>query len=334
MKAAMKTLYLIGGPMGVGKTTICRILKEQLDNCVFLDGDWCWDMHPFQVTEETRAMVLDNICHLLNSFLHCSAYDHILFCWVMHRQSIIDSILDRLDTAGCEVVKISLVCDGETLRKRLAKDVEAGLRKPDVLARSLERLPQYSSLHTIHLDTTHLAAAEAAKIIRRLPQAPSGADRRRPPMNYEILPMTAGHLDQAAEIEKLCFSDPWSRRMLAEHLENPCNASLTARSADGAVLGYVGLLVVLDEGHITNLAVHPEYRRRGVASALLNALDQLARERRLSFLTLEVRSSNAAARALYVKHGYQEAGLRKNYYEHPREDAVIMTRRFGEENTD
>ena len=80
-EAAMKQLYLIGGPMGVGKTTVCQLLKAKLPRSVFLDGDWCWDANPFQVTEETRAMVLDNICHLLNNFLRCSAYDHVLFCW-------------------------------------------------------------------------------------------------------------------------------------------------------------------------------------------------------------------------------------------------------------
>lgn len=151
-------------------------------------------------------------------------------------------------------------------------------------------------------------------------------------MKYDIVPMTADHLDQAAEIERICFSDPWSRQMLSEHLENECNRSLAAWDRDGVLLGYVGLLAVLDEGHITNLAVHPEYRRRGVASALLDALDRLAVERRMAFLTLEVRASNAAARALYAKHGYEVVGCRKNYYEHPREDAVIMTRTFSREN--
>ena len=80
----MKTLYMIGGPMGVGKTSVCRELQRRLDRSVFLDGDWCWDSHPFQVTEETCAMVTENICFLLNQFLRCSAYDHIIFCWVMH----------------------------------------------------------------------------------------------------------------------------------------------------------------------------------------------------------------------------------------------------------
>ena len=70
----MKTLYMIGGTMGVGKTTVCQQLKQDLPNSVFLDGDWCWDASPFQVTDETKAMVTNNICYLLNNFLKCSAY--------------------------------------------------------------------------------------------------------------------------------------------------------------------------------------------------------------------------------------------------------------------
>ena len=87
-KEGGKRLYVIGGPMGVGKTTACRQLQQLLDRSVFLDGDWCWDAHPFQVTEETREMVLENIAFLLNSFLRCSAYDHVIFCWVLHRREI------------------------------------------------------------------------------------------------------------------------------------------------------------------------------------------------------------------------------------------------------
>lgn len=84
----MKTLYMIGGTMGVGKTTVCQHLKRELANSVFLDGDWCWDADPFQVTDETKTMVIDNICYLLNSFLKCSAYENIIFCWVMHTRKI------------------------------------------------------------------------------------------------------------------------------------------------------------------------------------------------------------------------------------------------------
>lgn len=147
-------------------------------------------------------------------------------------------------------------------------------------------------------------------------------------MNYDIIPMTADHLDQVAEIEQICFSDPWSRRMLSEHLENECAATLVALSENGTVLGYAGLLVVLDEGYITNVAVRPEYRRQGIAGELLRVFHRFAEGNKMAFLTLEVRDSNTSARALYTKHGFKEVGVRKNYYDHPKEDAIIMTLEF------
>lgn len=147
-------------------------------------------------------------------------------------------------------------------------------------------------------------------------------------MNYKIVPVTADHLDQLEEIEKLCFSDPWSRRLLVETLENEAAAMLAAVGENGTVLGYAGIQVVLDEGSVNNVAVRPEFRRQGVASQLLEVFRRFGEGRGLAFLTLEVRASNRAARALYAKHGYVETGRRKNYYRHPQEDAIIMTLEF------
>ena len=150
----MKTVYLIGGTMGVGKTTVCQCLKRTLDNSVFLDGDWCWDADPFQVTEETKRMVLDNICHVLNNFIHCSAYETVIFCWVMHQQSIIDQIAGNLDLENCLLKVISLVCDEETLKKRLQKDIDDGIRSADVVGRSVERISMYQELDTVKIETS------------------------------------------------------------------------------------------------------------------------------------------------------------------------------------
>lgn len=164
----MKTLYLIGGTMGVGKTTVCRELKMRLPNSVFLDGDWCWDMHPFRVTQETKAMVMDNICHLLNNFVHCSALDHVIFCWVMHEQSILDEIRARLDLTDCRVLAVSLTCTEAELRARLQKDIDAGVRSGDVLERSTQRLPLYEFLDTLKIDTTGKQPREIAEEIAQL----------------------------------------------------------------------------------------------------------------------------------------------------------------------
>lgn len=137
----MKNVYLIGGTMGVGKTTVCQQLKKELHNSVFLDGDWCWDAHPFQVTDETKEMVLQNICFLLNQFIGCSAYDNIIFCWVMHEQSIIDAILAGISKTSCTVKNITLIGSEQSLRDRLQKDIDAGLRTEDVIERSISRIP-------------------------------------------------------------------------------------------------------------------------------------------------------------------------------------------------
>ena len=147
-----------------------------------------------------------------------------------------------------------------------------------------------------------------------------------------IVPMTGDHLDEVSELERVCFSVPWSRRMLAEELENDCAALLVALDAeDGTVAGYAGVLVVADEGYITNVAVRPECRRAGVASQLLDVFVNFAESNHLAFLTLEVRESNYGAIALYGSRGFRGVGRRKNYYEHPREDAIIMTREFGDD---
>ena len=164
----MKRLFIIGGTMGVGKSTACQELKTMLPNSVFLDGDWCWDSSPFQVTDETKAMVIQNICTVLNNFLACSAYENVIFCWVMHEQPIIDDIVSRLDIAGCRVVTVSLICSEQELVSRLRKDVAAGTRASDVIERSLQRLPLYRMLSTAKVDTSGLSATEVARVIAAL----------------------------------------------------------------------------------------------------------------------------------------------------------------------
>ena len=139
MMKTLYMLYMIGGTMGVGKTTLCQQLKQDLQNSVFIDGDWCWDASPFQVTDETKAMVIDNICHLLNNFLKCSVYKNIIFCWVMHEQNIINSIIEKLDTKNCTVHCISLIVNEKCLQDRLSNDIEKGIRTADILERSIAR---------------------------------------------------------------------------------------------------------------------------------------------------------------------------------------------------
>ena len=146
-------------------------------------------------------------------------------------------------------------------------------------------------------------------------------------MEYIIVPMDRGHIPQIAALERECFSTPWSENMLSDALFDPKASFIVAEDGEGGVLGYAGLQVVLDEGYIDNIAVEPDARRHGVASALLDVYCRFGAVN-LAFLTLEVRASNEAAIGLYEKYGFQRAGLRPGYYQQPREDAVIMTREF------
>ena len=134
------------------------------------------------------------------------------------------------------------------------------------------------------------------------------------------------------QLERMCFSRPWSKKMLAEELDNQCAAFLVAVEPETEkAVGYAGLLVVADEGYITNVAVDPSCRRQGVAAQLLQVFDNFAKGNHLAFLTLEVRPSNAAAIALYEGCGFREVGRRRNYYDLPREDALILTKYYTEE---
>ena len=154
-------------------------------------------------------------------------------------------------------------------------------------------------------------------------------------MRVRIVPMTADHLDEVAELERVCFTTPWSRNMLAEELDNYLSAFLVALDDNDKVAGYAGLQAVLDEGYITNVAVRPDCRRQGIAGKLLQVFLDFAKGNHLAFLSLEVRASNYDAIALYGSRGFRSVGRRKNYYEHPREDAIIMTKEFehhGAEN--
>ena len=147
-------------------------------------------------------------------------------------------------------------------------------------------------------------------------------------MNYKIGPMDRSHIPEIAGLEKLCFAEPWSEKLLEDALYDPQASFLVAEDETGRVLGYAGLHAVLDEGYIDNVAVRPDARGQGVASALLEVFCRFG-QAHLSFLTLEVRAGNGPAIQLYLKHGFEQVGRRKNYYQRPREDAILMTREFA-----
>ena len=145
-----------------------------------------------------------------------------------------------------------------------------------------------------------------------------------------IMDMQPEHVPAAARLEALCFSLPRSEAALLAELDTPgyrCYVAVDGVKSE-ILCGFASFQYVLDEGNIENVAVAAAYRRRGVATALLAAMEQGARSLSLAFLTLEVRAGNAAAIALDEKADYKTVGLRKNYYERPREDARLMTKFF------
>ena len=132
-------------------------------------------------------------------------------------------------------------------------------------------------------------------------------------------------LEKIEEIEKACFSMPWTIEQLRSQMKDSQHEFIAALDDEGRVLGYVGMMYVLDEGYISNVAVAPEARRQGIGRDLIKELMARAAALDLAFVTLEVRCSNAAAIALYEKQGFLPVGKRKNYYDFPREDAILMT---------
>ena len=138
-----KQLILVGGAMGVGKSAVCRELLRQLTPGVWLDGDWCWNMNPFVVSEENKRMVLSNITHLLRAYLDNSSCRYVLFCWVMDQPLLFEAVLGPLRDIPFTSHSFSLVCTEQALRERLERDA-------------------YAALPTCKLDVTSLTPYEAA----------------------------------------------------------------------------------------------------------------------------------------------------------------------------
>jgi len=164
----MKKLYLIAGPMGVGKTTVANIIGETIKDSLFLDGDNFWTYKPNGITEEDKKAVLNNIVVGLNTYLDSSKYQTIIFTWIMHQQFIIDSIVNRLNLKDTKLYVITLTCDEKTLINRIRKDINDGKRSEDVIERSLSRLKDSKNTKTLHIDTTSLTADEVAEKILKL----------------------------------------------------------------------------------------------------------------------------------------------------------------------
>lgn len=161
----MKKLIIINGTMGVGKSTVCNILLDAIKPSVYLDGDWCWNMNPFIVSEENKTMVINNITYLLQSYLNNSGYEYIIFCWVIHQEDIFDQLLEKLKDYDFELYKISLICSETALKNRLALDVKNGIRSEKVIERSMERIELYKKMDTIKIYVSEINPQKTSEII-------------------------------------------------------------------------------------------------------------------------------------------------------------------------
>ena len=142
--------------------------------------------------------------------------------------------------------------------------------------------------------------------------------------NMEITPTLLEHIDDIMVVEKLSFKIPWTRESILEEIKNNKLARYLSAKVNGRVVGYAGMWCVCNEGHITNIAVHPEFRGVGLGTRLMESLIDIAKREGISSLTLEVRKSNIIAQNLYKKFGFEECGIRKSYYADNGEDAIIM----------
>jgi adenylate kinase family enzyme len=147
----MKRLIFISGTMGVGKTTISEILLKELNNSVFLDGDWCWNINPFIANDENKNMVMKNICFLLNSFINNSNIENIIFCWVMNKQEIIDTLISKIGKYD-EFYHFTLMITPELLRKHFNDDIEAGKREINDVEKAIEYINDYNLINSIKIE--------------------------------------------------------------------------------------------------------------------------------------------------------------------------------------
>lgn len=151
----MKTLIIINGAMGVGKTEISKALYKKLNNSVWLDGDWCWMMNPFIPNETNKKMVIENINFLLKNFLENPNIEYVIFNWVIHLEEIYDLFLSELEEIEFDLKKFTLICSEEELIKRVTSDFEKNGRTDRNVEACVERLKMYQNMNTIKIDTTN-----------------------------------------------------------------------------------------------------------------------------------------------------------------------------------
>ena len=264
------------------------------------------------------------------------------------RSPMAEGYLKSLNIGGLEVASRGLQAGGGVSENSVAAMQEIGIDISAHTPRNLTREEIDGADIIICMTATHKAILESAGVkadIRVLGSGisdPFGGDidsyiAARNDIMSEIDRMLAGYMrgffprdsKEIAEIEAQCFSTPWSEQAITDSVKNGTEFFIFEKNF--SVAGYVSLNTVLDEGYINNIAALESFRRQGIGARLLKRVDAFAKEKSLSFVTLEVRESNTAAIALYAAAGYLHAGVRKGFYEAPRENALIMTKYYKTE---
>ena len=264
------------------------------------------------------------------------------------RSPMAEGYLKSLNINGLEVVSRGLQAGGGVSENSVAAMQEIGIDISAHIPRNLTREEIETADIIVCMTATHKAILESAGVkadIRVLGSGisdPFGGDidsyiAARNDIMSEIDRMLAGYMrgffpsdsKEIAEIEAQCFSTPWSEQAITDSVKNGTEFFIFEKNF--SVAGYVSLNTVLDEGYINNIAALESFRRQGIGARLLKRVDAFAKEKSLSFVTLEVRESNTAAIALYTAAGYEKAGIRKGFYEAPRENALIMTKYYKTE---
>jgi broad-specificity NMP kinase len=160
----VKKFIIINGAMGVGKTRICKELNKKLTNSVWLDGDWCMMMNPWNITEINQKIFLDNINYLLNNFLSNPTFEYIIFSWVIPREDMINYLIKRLSNNCFELKKITLLCEDKKLRERMVKDG----RDEFTIEKSMIYQEAFNSFNTVKVDTTELSVLETVDEVLRI----------------------------------------------------------------------------------------------------------------------------------------------------------------------
>ena len=157
-------VIILNGPMGVGKTTVGKYIADHHPGTAFIDGDWCLDIHPFVGNQETKAMAVDNILHMIGNYQKCSVCNMVVLVWLMDEPWVIQKITQGLSAMKAEVNNVTLVCSRENLIRRWKDDHNCEWRTDEWLSVSLKSLPGFASMENI-IDTSDLSVEQVAELV-------------------------------------------------------------------------------------------------------------------------------------------------------------------------